>query len=204
MAVRAGDVPALRGSAMVKGPADSAATASFYVCYKVATACALARAVRYQGHLWLVSLPLVEATPRLTPSALCPDNPGTAALFEANPNLVEQVQRLATPSLLGSAKHARGVPRCSRELTPEGVLQFREGMHHEDLPNVSGFSLLERVLLLDPRLEEEGPLPAGFGQELYGSGAAPGRPTSVPDAGRARPPPSRAGWLFPGQMFQMP
>lgn len=125
------------------------------------------------------------------------------ALFEATLNLVEQVQRLDTPSLLGSAKHAREVACCSREMTPEGVLQFREGMRHEDLPDVSGFFLLERVLPLDPLLEGEGPLPAGFGQELHGSGAAPGRPTSAPDAGRARPPPSRAGWLFPGQMVQM-
>lgn len=32
ISVRAGDVPALRGSDMVKGPADSAVMASFCIC----------------------------------------------------------------------------------------------------------------------------------------------------------------------------
>lgn len=121
-----------------------------------------------------------------TPSALCPGNPEMAALFEAALNLVEQVPRLATSSFLGLAEHPRGVVHFSRELTPEGFLQLFKGMNHEVLPYVSGLSSRERVLFLESRLQEEGPLLPGFGQELYGSRPGPRRPTTAPDAGRDR------------------
>lgn len=88
----------------------------------MATAFLLTEAVRHLSHLWLIPLPLVEVIRRLTPSVLCPGNPEMAALSEAALNLVEQVHRSATPFLLGSAEHPHGVVRCSRTLTPEGVL----------------------------------------------------------------------------------
>lgn len=154
--------------------------------------------------MWLIPLPLVEAIRRLTPSALCRGNPEMGALLEAALNLVEQVHRLATPSFLGSTEHPRGVVRCSRELTPEGVLQLHEGIGHEDFPYESGLSPLERVLPLEPRLEEEGPLLPVFSQELYGTGPSPSQPAVAPDAGRVRPPPPQAGRYFPGQMVPMP
>lgn len=166
-------VPALRGSATIKGPAGAAVMACFYRYWKVATARLLAGAVRFQGHLWLIPMPLVEAIQHLTPSALCPDNHDLANLLEDALNLVEQFHLLATLFCLGSAEHPRGVVRFSRELTPEGALLFREGMGHEDFPYVSWLLPLERTALLEPRLEEEGPLIPGFGQELDGSGAAP-------------------------------
>lgn len=204
MAVRVGEVPALRGSVMIKGPADAAVMGSFSVCWRVATAGVLAGAIRYQGHVCLIHLPVVEAIRRLTPSALCPGKSEMAALLEAAFDLVEQVHRLATPSFLGSAEHPRKVVRSSLALAFEGVLQLREGMGHEDLPYVSGLSPPERVLPLEPHLEEKGPLLPSFGQELYGSGPGPSRPTTAPDAGRVRRPPTRVGRYFPGQMVQMP
>lgn len=122
MVVRFREVPALRESVMIKGSVGAAVMGSLYICKKVATAFLLTEAVRHISHLWLIPLPLVEVIRRLTPSVLCPGNPEMAALSEAALNLVEQVHRSAKPFLLGSAEHPHGVVRCSRTLTPEGVL----------------------------------------------------------------------------------
>lgn len=67
-----------------------------------------------------------------------------AVPLEAARNLVEQVHLLATSSSFGSVEDNRGVVRSSRGLTPNVVLQLREGMGHEELPYVRGLSQLER------------------------------------------------------------
>lgn len=109
---------------MIKGPTDAALMARFYVSWKGATACVLTRAVRYWGHLLLITLPLVKAIRGLTSSALCPGSPEMAARLIATLNPVEQFHRLATPSFLGSAEHPRGVVRCSRDLEGSSKLEL--------------------------------------------------------------------------------